>query len=123
MSKVLCCLSALFCACLVFAKSDIELVIANLPESGEGVDVHIYENGFRLYSVGMATIDNKDDAEAVLFAEQAAALNAKQALSEYFSQKLSGERAISKAFSEAKSVNARNGSGPRWWATARCPTS
>ena len=99
----------LFCTGLAFAESDLEQVIANLPESGEGVSVHIYENGFRLFSVGMAAIDDKDDAEAVLFAERAASLNARQALSEYFSQKLSGERAVSKAFSEAKSVNERNG--------------
>lgn len=99
----------LFCVGLAFAESDIEQVIANLSESGEGVTVHVYDNGFRLYSVGMAAIDNNDDAEAVLFAERAASLKARQDLSEYFSQKLNGERAVSKAFSEARSVNEKNG--------------
>ncbi len=110
MSKLFRLISALlFCTGLAFAESDVEQVIANLPELGEGVAVHIYENGFRLFSVGMAAIDDKDDAEAVLFAERAASLNAKQALSEFFSQNLSGERAVGKAFNEAKSVNERNG--------------
>lgn len=99
----------LFCTCMVLGESDVEQAIENLPEAGEGVSVHIYENGFRLYSVGMASIEEKDDAEAVLFAERAASLNARQALSEYFSQKLNGERAMNKAFTEAKSVNERNG--------------
>ena len=109
MSKAICLLSALFCLGLAFAESDIEQVIGNLPESVEGVSVHVYENGFRLYSVGMAAIDDKDDAEAVLFAERSAALSARQGLSEFFSQQLSGERAVGKAFAEAKSVNERSG--------------
>lgn len=112
MSKATCFFSALFCIGfigLVFAESDIEQVISCLPESGEGVYVHIYENGFRLYSVGMAAIDDNNDAEAILFAERAASLNARRALSEYFSQQLSGERTLNKAFAEAKGVGERNG--------------
>jgi len=99
----------LLSAVFSFAGSDVEQVISQLPESGEGVFVHVYENGFRLYSIGTAAIDNTDDAEAVLFAERSAALNARQALSEYFSQKLKGERSVNKEFSAAKSISEANG--------------
>ena len=111
MSKSIYLFSAIWLACvsIAFAESDIEMVINALPELGEGVSVHVYENGFRLFSVGMAAIDDQDDAEAILFAERAASLNARQSMSEYFSQQLSGERAMSKAFAEAKAVNEQNG--------------
>ena len=93
----------------LFADGDLQKVIAGLPDRGDGAFLRTYPDGFRIFSVGTAAIDDPDDADSVLRAEKVASMNARKALSEYISQTLSGETAVSKAFQKAENVDEAEG--------------
>ena len=99
----------LLCSVFAFAASDLQRVIEGLPERGDGAFLRKYPNGFRIFGVGTAVIDDPDDGEAVLRAEQIASMNARKAISEYMSQTLSGQRSVSKAFEKAEQIDEAEG--------------
>ncbi|MBP5639512.1 MAG: hypothetical protein J6X55_08540, partial [Victivallales bacterium] len=91
------------------AGGDLQKVIQGLPERGDGAFLRTYPDGFRIFGVGTAPIDDLDDADSVLRAEKIASMNARKAISEYMSQTLSGETAVSKAFQKAEQVDEAEG--------------
>ena len=93
-----------FASLILLGGSDIQTVIEGLPKRGDGAFLRTYPDGFRIFGVGSATIDDPNDAEAVLRAEKIANLNARKAISEFISQTISGETAISEAFKKAEYV-------------------
>ncbi len=93
--------------------SDLQRVIEGLPERGDGAFLRTYPDGFRLFGVGSAPIDDPDDAEAILRSERVATMNARKAINEYLSQTLSGETSVSQAFEEAESVSEAEGETTR----------
>ena len=98
-----------FASLILLGGSDIQTVIEGLPKRGDGAFLRTYPDGFRIFGVGSATIDDPNDAEAVLRAEKIANLNARKAISEFISQTISGETAISEAFKKAEYVENNEG--------------
>lgn len=103
----------LLCSVFAFAASDLQKVIEGLPERGDGAFLRKYPNGFRIFGVGTAVVDDKDDAEALLRSEQIASMAARKALSEYVSQTLSANTELSKAFQKAEKVDEVEGEKSR----------
>lgn len=93
----------------LFAGGDLQKVIEGLPDRGDGAFLRTYPDGFRIFSVGTAAIGDPNDADSVLRAEKVASLNARRAISEYITQALSSQTAMSNAFEKAETVQENEG--------------
>ena len=97
----------------LFAGGDLQKVIEGLPERGDGAFLRTYPDGFRIFSIGTAAIDDPNDADCVLRAEKVASLNARRAISEYITQALSSQTAMSDAFEKAETVQENDGAATK----------
>ncbi|MBR6372505.1 MAG: hypothetical protein IKS20_04930 [Victivallales bacterium] len=95
------------------AGNDLQNVFQGLPKRGDGAFLRTYPNGFRIFAVGTAAIDDAEDAESVLRAEKVASMRARKAISEFLSQTLSSKSAADEAYERAETITEVEGESSR----------